>query len=381
MRWIAPLVLLGTLAHAQDTAPPTLEGRLQVGLDTWREAAGFPGACLSLRFEDGHTIELATGSTDREGEHPMEPASRMLAGSVGKTFHAALALQLVADEKLRLDAKISEYLGKEEWFARLPNAHDITVRMLMNHTSGLVRYELGEAFLTEFRAAPLRRWTVPEQLAFLLDTEAPFAAGEGWTYSDTNYLVLGLILVKLGDAPLHEQISKRLLEPLELKDTHPQLGPAMKGLVAGWAGPGNPFGSFDAVLEADGKLCFDPSFEGAGGGYLSTTSDLARWVEMYFTGAAFSKELLPQVLEGEKAPMLGPGARYGLGAILREHASLGPVAGHAGFFPGYVSEMAWYAEHRCAASLQINTSDFAKIRRRTSAALDGFVEIALESRR
>jgi D-alanyl-D-alanine carboxypeptidase len=74
----------------------------------------------------------------------MKPADRMLAGSVGKTFAAATALQLIKEGKIKLDDKIEKYLGGEPWFARLPNAKEITVRQLMNHTSGLVRYEFIE---------------------------------------------------------------------------------------------------------------------------------------------------------------------------------------------------------------------------------------------
>ncbi|MBL8896841.1 MAG: beta-lactamase family protein [Planctomycetes bacterium] len=383
---------LGCLSHAQvaqETAPPpaavpapvaseALREKLLPVLAAWQKDAGFPGATACLVFRDGSSLELAVGTTERAGETPMPADARMLAGSIGKTFVAALALQLVAEKKLELDSLVSAHLGEHAWFARLPNAKAMTVRQLMNHTSGLVRYELGEGFLTAFRAEPFRKWKVEEQLAFLFDTQAPFAAGAGWDYSDTNYLVLGLVVDRLLGEPRERAIEERLLKPLGLGKTFAQSSPTLPGLTQGYAGTAQPFGAFDAVLDAEGKLCFDPSFEGAGGGYVSCAPDLARWVRAYFEGRAFANELLPEVLAGPLAPMLGRNVRYGLGAILREAKDLGAVRGHSGYFPGYLSEMAYYAEHGIGAAVQVNTSEFAKVKRPLGRVLDELVRKALE---
>jgi Beta-lactamase len=93
----------------------------------------------------------------------MKPTDRMLAGSVGKTFAAATALQLIKEGKIGLDDKIEKYLGREQWFARLPNAKDITIRQLMNHTSGLVRYEFKEQFTKDLTANPEKVWRPDEE--------------------------------------------------------------------------------------------------------------------------------------------------------------------------------------------------------------------------
>ena len=109
----------------------------------------------------------------------MKPNDRMLAGSVGKTFAAATALQLVKEGKIGLDDRIEKYLGREPWFARLPNAKEITVRQLMNHTSGLVRYEFKDQFTKDLTANPEKVWKPAELIAYLLDEKPPFAAGQG----------------------------------------------------------------------------------------------------------------------------------------------------------------------------------------------------------
>jgi D-alanyl-D-alanine carboxypeptidase len=376
----------GSLLAQEPTPPPAaapvasaaLREQLLPVLASWQKDAGFPGATACLVLRDGTALELAVGTTEREGETAMPSDARMLAGSIGKTFVAALALQLVAEKKLDLDSLVSAHLGEHAWFARLPNAKAMTVRQLMNHTSGLVRYELGEGFLSAFRAEPYRQWKVEEQLAFLFDTKAPFEAGAGWDYSDTNYLVLGLVVDRLLDVPRERAIEERLLKPLGLAKTFAQSSPTLPGLTQGYAGLEQPFGAFDAVLDPQGKLAFDPSFEGAGGGYVSCAPDLARWVRAYFEGRAFSKELLPQVLEGPLAPMLGRNVRYGLGAILREHEELGPVRGHSGYFPGFLSEMAYYAKHGIGAAVQVNTSEFTKVKRPLGRVLDELVRRTIE---
>ena len=137
-------VALATTAAAQ---PPNAHGapgdslrhRLQVVLDSIRTAGHFPGATVGVALPDGQVLGLATGFADTARRQWLAPDDLLLAGSVGKTFFAALALELIGEGRLDLDAPISRYLGAEPWFSRLPNAKDITVRMLMTHTSGLVR--------------------------------------------------------------------------------------------------------------------------------------------------------------------------------------------------------------------------------------------------
>ena len=121
-----------------------------------------------------------------------------------------MALQLVAEGSLDLDAKVSEYLGRAAWFGRVPNAAEITIRQLMNHTSGVVRYELNPAFLEDLSADPLRSWTPEDRLSYLLDSTPPFAAGEGWDYSDTNYILLAMVIEEITGTTAYAEIRRRL---------------------------------------------------------------------------------------------------------------------------------------------------------------------------
>jgi D-alanyl-D-alanine carboxypeptidase len=330
-----------------------LVARLQVALDSFRVGTGFPGATLGVALPDGRTLALATGMSDTARRIAMRPTDRMLSGSVGKTYVAAVALQLVEEGKLDLEAPISRYLGGERWFGRLPNARDITVRQLMNHTSGLVRYEFQPAVADALRRDPFATWTPERRLSFILDTQAPFAAGQGWEYSDTNYIVLGMIIERLTGREYYDEVRRRVLDPLGLRNTIPSDRRELPGVVNGYAGPKNELGGYDASL-VDGRLAINPQFEWTGGGIASTADDLARWAKLLYEARAFGAPMLAQMVDG--VPSKLGNARYGLGAIVRESADMGPVWGHSGFFPGYATEMAYLPDLRVSAAIQVNST-------------------------
>jgi D-alanyl-D-alanine carboxypeptidase len=306
----------------------------------------------------------------------MRPTDRMLAGSVGKTFFAALALQLVAERKIALDDPISKYLGNEPWFARLPNGRDITIRMLMNHTSGLVRYEFNPQFTRDLSANPDRVWKPEDQIAYILDTAAPFAAGQGWDYSDTNYIVLAMILERVTGTRAYDEIQRRLLGPLGLREVIPQDSRIIPGLVQGYAGANNPFGGTDAMIR-DGRFAFNPQFEWGGGGFATTSEGLARWAKALHEGRAFDPQLNEQVYAGVPARGLGQNARYGLGVIIVD-TPLGVSYGHSGFFPGYLTEMRYYPGHRFAVALQVNASSGRPFGRSPAAVLQEIAQIVAD---
>ena len=323
-------------------------------LDEWHKAGKFPGATLGVVLANGEVLSLAVGYSDRTAKTPMKPTDRMLAGSTGKTFAAATALQLVKEGKIELDDKVENYLGAWPWYSRLPNAKDITVRQLMNHTSGLVRYEFKDQFTKDLTANPEKTWKPEELLAYLLDEKPPFEAGKGWDYSDTNYIVLGMIIEKVTGRKFYDEANRRVIKPLKLKNTIPQDGIKLKGVIQGYAGENNPFGGKDEMISND-KFAINPQFEWTGGGYASTSEDLARWAKMIFEGKAFDESLLPQALDGVAAPMLGRETKYGLCVIIRKTAA-GTSYGHSGFFPGYMTDMMYFPEQKIALAVQVNTS-------------------------
>ena len=121
--------------------------KIQKTLQEFYDGSKFPGAIAGVSFADGSSLAVAVGYANRDTKTPMRKSDLLHAGSVGKTFFAALALQLVAEKRMNLDDEITKYLSGEAWFARIPNGKAITVRMLLNHTSGLPSY--GNEFLQD----------------------------------------------------------------------------------------------------------------------------------------------------------------------------------------------------------------------------------------
>jgi D-alanyl-D-alanine carboxypeptidase len=331
-----------------------LKEKLQTKLVEWHKNAKFSGATVGITLENGESIGLAVGFSDRVKKTPMKPDDLMLAGSVGKTYVSAVALQLIKKGQINLDDRVEKYLGDEKWFSRLPNAEDITIRQLMNHTSGLVRYEFNDKFIKDMLADKDKVWKPRELVAYLLDTKAPFEAGKGWDYSDTNYIVLGIIIEKVTGKTYYSLAEKNVLKPLKLKHTKPQTSRQIKGLIQGYAGEGNPFGGEDEVIQ-NGKFIFNPQWEWTGGGMVTTSGDLSRWAKFIYEGRAFSKDMLAEMLKGVDSPQLGRDAKYGLGVIIRPTPK-GITYGHSGFFPGYFTDMMYFPKEKIAIAVQVNSS-------------------------
>ena len=346
--------LRGDVPGNRSARRTTLERTLQAKVAALHARETCPGITVGITLPNGQTLGAAAGVADRDTRTPLTAQARMPAGSVGKTFVAAVALQLVKEGRLDLDARVAQYLGHNPWYSRLPNAQDITVRMLMNHTAGLERHEFKAAFQKELTRQPDKDWKPEEMLAFLFGDKPLFTAGQGFGYSDSNYITLGLVLERVAGKPYLQLLRERLLGPLGLKATMAPESRTIPGLIQGYAGPDNPFGGTDAMVQ-EGRIAFNPKSEWTGGGVVSTAADLSRWGKLLYEGKAFDPALLPVMLKGVPAPELGPDMAYGLGVILRT-SELGPTYGHSGFFPGYRTQLLYFPDHRLAVAVQVNTS-------------------------
>ena len=353
------LAIAGAALAGQQPAQQTqsLQSRVDAYVREWHAQSSVPGVLVGIVLKDGTVMTSVAGVADRATMTPLTSEGLMLAGSTGKTFFAALALQLIESGRLDLDAPISKYLGDRPWFARLPNAASITVRHLMTHTSGLVRYELNPKFTADLRAQPDKVWTPEEEVAYLFDSTPPFAAGQGWDYSDTNYIVLGMILEKVTGTKAYDEIRARFLTPLKLNGVVPQVARQIPKLVSGYAGPKDPLGLPDEMM-ADGRLVINPQFEWAGGGFATSAGDLARWGHALYasTSGPITASMRQRMVGAAVPARLGPQVSYGLGVIVRPTTPVGPVWGHSGFFPGYQSELVHAVDTGITVAVQINTS-------------------------
>lgn len=328
-------------------------------LDTLYRQNDIPGLSIGVVMPNGETFAAARGWTDEARTSPLTPEHLLQAGSIGKTYVAAVAMQLVEAGQLQLDAPAADYLGKEEWFDSIPNARQITVRMLMNHTSGIPEHVEEPTFLSDALKYPDKIYQPVELLRYIMGKPAHFEAGKGWSYADTNYILLGMIIEQVTGRRFYALARQYLLTPLKLHATVAAESRVIPGLANGFSMPDSPFGFQGSTLHND-TFVINPQLEWTGGGFATTPLDLARWAKMLYEGEAFSPSVLPEMLQGVPAK-LGPNTQYGLGVIISLSA-LGTAYGHSGWFPGYVSEVKYFKDYGFSIAIQFNTDNMSRVK-------------------
>jgi len=349
------------LSSCAAPSPTSLDSKIaeitascQAELDAIFAAGSFPGATASLVLEDGNIIRLAVGKTEKGGRS-LTPSDRMLVGSVGKTWVASLIHQLVARGNLEYEGKAAEWFREDEWYFRIPNAGEVTIRQLLRHQSGLERYEFKQEFWNELMLDPNRVWHPQELLAFVFDDPPMFPPGEGWAYADTNYIILGMIIERSTGRTFYDLAEEWINRPNLLHDTIPSNSRTLAGTVQGTVVAGRQLGVGPFAL-SEGAFTYNVQFEWCGGGFASTSTDLARWAWLLFSNRWLGEAGVAALLDAVPAPGLGPGRFYGLGVILT-NTRIGQLRGHDGFMPGYLTAMGYFPDSGIAAAIQVNTDD------------------------
>ncbi len=361
-----PALLAGAAAVGEMTAG------LQSELNRLVADSRVPGVTLAVILPDETVISLAAGLADTESGRAMKADDLMFSGSIGKTYVMALVMQLAQEKKLALDDPLKKYLGTESWFPRLANADSISLRMLLNHTAGLPEYVQEESFWAEVKAHPDRVWSGAQRLAYILDKPGLHEAGKGWSYADSHYILLGMVIEKLAGQDYYRELQRRLLQPFRLERTLPADRRVLPGLIPGYSRLGAPFSFSGRIIDAQGRYRFNPQVEWTGGGLLSNAVELARWARILYSGRAFPVAWLGEVLQGVKTDTT---YRYGLATIIWSSVS-GPVYGHTGFVPGYNAVMAYAPVSGIAAAMQFNCDYVAEaLQTDRYACLDQFIRL------
>lgn len=347
------VLLIGSSAGADD-----MQARVQTLLDGFRADYGFPGATAAVALPTGDIVTAATGLADAEAATPMSPQTRMLAASIGKSFVAATVLALETDGFLQRSDLVSAHLGDRDWFARLPNHATMTVGDLLRHAAGLPDHVHLETFQADMAPRMARGGTAlsPEEaIAFVFDAEPLFPAGSGWAYTDTGYLLLGMVIEEVTGRAYYDLVAERFLDPLGLSATTPSSDARLPGLAVGYVADDNPFGLPLRTMDSQGRLLWDPAMEWTGGGLVSTSRDLAHWGHALFGGTAMAEPYLDRLLDAVPVAPDAPEILYGAGVAIYAETPRGPVYGHGGWIPGYVSSLRHYADHGVTVAFQINT--------------------------
>jgi D-alanyl-D-alanine carboxypeptidase len=358
-----PLLLVAAAVAALAAAPaataaPT-RGELQRAVDRV-VAAGAPGVIALVR--DGHrTVRAAGGAADLDTRRPLRPGDRYRVGSNTKTFVAAVVLQLAGEGRLALTDTV------ERWLPGLvPGAGAITVRQLLNHTSGLPDYapDDDDSFIRQVLADRRRKWSPQELVGIAMARPPLFAPGAAWAYSNTGYVLLGLIVETASGHPLATELRERIFAPLHLRGTSFATGPGIAGRH------GHGYSRFGARHRYD-ITEVDQSWAGAAGAIVSRARDLARFQRALLGGRLLRSDLLAQMRM--TVPVGGQG--YGLG-LIRSRMPCGTFWGHGGETLGYLS----YAETRARPLRQAMiavTADQSLFGRRTMRALDRLHALAV----
>ncbi|WP_439661482.1 serine hydrolase domain-containing protein [Lentzea sp. HUAS TT2] len=316
----ASLLALTTAGVASADAQSTDREVIQQALDQITQSGAALG--VQARVTDGRQrFTAASGTAELNTTRPVPENGRFRVGSITKTFVSTVTLQLAGEGKIDLDAPVVRYL---------PGLIDsrITVRQVLQHTSGLFNYTNALPLSPdEFEKIRYKSWTPQELLALSTSKPLDFEPGTRWSYSNTNYVVVGLLVEKITGKPYEKAVEQRILKPLHLKDTE------VPGDKAGISGPHAR--AYWTVAGRPAEITrLNPSVAWAAGEMISTTRDLDTFVTALSSG-----RLLKPAQQQEIGKTTAVSPEYGLGLQVETLPCGTKVWGHSGGIPGYSSQM------------------------------------------
>ncbi|MDA1853224.1 serine hydrolase [Bacillus cereus] len=270
-------------------------------------------------LKDGKRWSYATGTASYEMPRPVEPNFSFRIGSITKTFTASVVLQLAEEKQLNLDDTV------EKWLPGVVqgNGYDgskITIRQLLNHTSGIAAYTDLDMRDITLPQNPFRYYSTDELISLALAKPPVFAPGEGWDYSNTNTVIAGEIIRKVTGDTYAEQIRKRFIEPLGLKETFV--------MEASSHIPGKHANGYN--MDRSGRLYdlteINQSWANAAGDMVSTVEDLTTFFSALLGGKLLNQELMNQMLTTVDSPI----GKVGLGVYEEKTPDGQSYWGHAG---------------------------------------------------
>ncbi|WUT87404.1 beta-lactamase family protein [Streptomyces melanogenes] len=324
----AVAVAVGVMAMGA-LAPPAASAvarpdTVQQGLDALVQSDGLPAALASVKDRDGHIRTYTSGVGDVATGAKVPRDGQVRIGSNTKTFTAVVVLQLVEEGKIRLDATVDKYLPGLVRGDGIDGRH-ITVRQILQQTSGLPDY-------LKYLDEDVRYYQPRELLDLALQQKAHFDPGKKWEYSNTNYVLAGLIVEKVTRHPLASEVDRRIIKHLGLRHTY---FPTPRDATIREPHPHGYYrDSTDQPLTDVTEM--DPSWAWAAGQIISTNSDLTRFFTAILDGTLLRPAELAQMRTTVPAGApFADGARYGLGLVSTPLSCGGVYWGHGGSFPGY----------------------------------------------
>ncbi|MFI1423153.1 serine hydrolase domain-containing protein [Streptomyces sp. NPDC020731] len=332
------------LTHSQNASKGRPDGAVRTTLKDLVKKDDFPGALASLKDPGGRVRNYTAGVGNLETKSKVPVDGQVRIASNTKMFTATVVLQLVGEGKISLDAPIENYLPGLVRGDGI-DGRNITVRQLLQHTSGLPDYD--EEIVTDYVAKQQHRYFEPrEVLEIALKKKALDAPGVSWSYSNTNYILAGLLVQKVTGRPIGEEITNRIIKPLNLRHTYwPGVGDqTIKGLHAHGYFATEPNAPYADVTTQD------PSASWAAGQLIGTPSDLNHFLTALLDGKLLKPAQLKEMKTTVNAPDLdtvGDG-HYGLGLATFKLSCGGYAWTHGGNAVGYTTRNAVTKDGRAA---------------------------------
>jgi D-alanyl-D-alanine carboxypeptidase len=343
----AALVALLALPVAGRAAAPATTAAVQRGLDDLVAASDGPPGAIATLYRNGRLTVLRAGRADIRRHRRPRATDHMRIASVATACSGAVALQLVRDARLALDDMIGQRL------ANMPPAWSgVTVRQMLNHTSGLPDYTRSDGFAKQANDDP-RGFVSPTRIIDWVRADPlVFAPGSRYAYSNTDNIVIGLIAQAVTRTSYPDLLDDIVFGPAKLHETSFPTRkialpvPFLHGYIAA---PGEK--------DQDVTTYLSPSGAWASGAVVSTPADLNAFMRAYlglrFFSAAQQREQMRFVRGGSSSPA-GPGRNAAGLALFRYRTRCGTVYGHTGNFPGFVQFAAATADGRRAVTTTLN---------------------------
>ncbi|MBI2703902.1 MAG: beta-lactamase family protein [Actinobacteria bacterium] len=316
--------------------------KLQATVETTAKELLSPAAVAIVKTPQGE-LRMAYGNTTYGGSTPVTIDDRYRIGSVTKTFTGTVILQLVQEGKLKLDDPVSKYR------ADVPNGQKITITQLLNMRSGLYNYSESLELNESIDKDPQAVWTTDRMLRIAFAREPYFPPDEGFHYSNTNTVLLGLIAEQLDGKPLATIFQDRLFTPLKMtRTTFPladntvmerpypnsyQFGTNVETMESLALPEDQQAAAYAGTLKPYDVTDNNTSWTWAAGQAISTADDMAIWAQAQGNGTLLNPELQKLRLDSPQptAPNAPPTApKYGLGI-----AKFATMFGHTGELPGF----------------------------------------------
>jgi D-alanyl-D-alanine carboxypeptidase len=318
---------------------------LQKSIDGVRSKYAIPGLSVAVVFPDGAVWAGQSGQAVTATKTAVTADTLFSVGSISKTFTGALALRLVEQGAISLDEPLSKYLPK------FPNASKITIRMLMNHTSG-VRDIFEASIFANFDANHSTRWTADKVLALV--SRPYFAPGTNYHYSNTNYIILGQVIEKATGKTVASLVHSEFLTPLGLDHTYLQWqetpnDPLAHGYVGSKTNP-TDISKGQALI----PYVSEATAVGSAGGVVSNAHDIAIWATALYDGAFLDEAMMASMTDVTLTAPFKPTLLYGL--ALEQLPISGRLAwGHRGHLDGFWSSVAYFPDADVTVALLTNS--------------------------